>query len=267
MRKKTFMILKILIALISFLGTFLCKFNVCHILLDWADILFNICVGVFSSMVLVFFIDEISRRIQESKLRQDELEYIKRFNKIVELYIDQYTEMYYCVSTPLKNRTFEKVCMPENFTIKDMRDLHGKTLLVDNGFFNSSIDGFLKIELMLRNEFISLIERYSFDYYPQFVKIFTSFVRTSITYDCRDALNDSWHMIKNDEKYRENINYLFENCADELYSKLKNGNKVYGNIIHPYIFLFEMMKIERQFILDYNKEIEKVFNLSCSKRN
>ena len=266
MGKKIFIILKIIIAIVSLSGSILCKFNVCNILQDWTDILFDICIGVFASMVLVFFIDEISKHIQERQSRQDELEYIKRFNNILELYIDQYIMMYYCVATPLKSRTFDNVKMPENFKIKDMSDLHEQTLLINKGFFGSSVDGFLKVELILRNELISLIERYNFIYYPQFVKIFTEYIEASLNYDCREAINDSSHMMKNDDSYKKTIFYLMENDADNFYLKMKIGEQIFGNIVHPYIYLYEMMNLQRKTILDYRNEIVKTFEQITTKK-
>lgn len=266
MKKKTFIVLEAIITALSFVGTFLFKVNPFKILDDFADISFNICVSVFSSMILVFFIDGISNHIQEKQTIQVELEYIKRFNNILKLYIDQYVLMYYCVSTPLKNRKFENVNMPENFKIKDMRDLHGKTLLVKEGFFGSSIDGFLKVELILRNELISLVERYNFSHYPQFVKIFTDYIKASLYYDCRSAIEDSAQMLKGNKKYKETLLSLFENEADEFYSKMEKDEEVNANIVHPYIFLYKMMQMQRKTILDYKNEITKIFGKNSSKK-
>lgn len=54
MKKKTFIVLKAIITALSFAGTFLFKVNPYKIPEDLADISFNICVSVFSSMILVF---------------------------------------------------------------------------------------------------------------------------------------------------------------------------------------------------------------------
>lgn len=54
MKKKTFIVLEAIITALSFVGTFLFKVNPFKILDDFADISFNICVSVFSSMILVF---------------------------------------------------------------------------------------------------------------------------------------------------------------------------------------------------------------------
>lgn len=67
--------------------------------------------------------------------------------------------MYYCVATPLQERSFDNVKMPESFTLKDMRDLHQTSLLVKEGFSNGSVEAFLQIELELRKELISLTEK------------------------------------------------------------------------------------------------------------
>ena len=174
--------------------------------------------------------------------------------------------MYYCVATPLRSRTFDNVKMPENFKIKDMSDLHEETLLIKKGFFGSSVDGFLKVELILRNELISLIERYNFIYYPQFVKIFTEYIEASLNYDCREAINDSSHMMKNKDSYKKTIIDLMENDADNFYIRMENGEQMIGNLVHPYIFLYKMMNLQRKTILDYRSEIVKILDESIKKR-
>lgn len=266
MGKKLFLLIKILLAFISLLGVFLFKFGVFNISQKFLDIFFNICVGVFSSMILVFFIDEISRHIQERKSLQDELEYIRRFNIVISLYIERYKTMFYCVTTPLDKRNFKEISMPEKFSLKEMIDLHENTLLTNDGFFDSSVDAFMKIELMIRNEMISLVERYDFTHYPQFVNLFINFIQLSIIYDCRAAISENNVRIKNNYSFRDTLRSVLLNNADDYYLKMKCGEMVPSNIVNPYIFLYEMMNEQRKIILEYQSLIEKILNETNTKK-
>lgn len=258
MRKKFFLIGKIALTVLSLLGAVALKFLKCDQYSDYIEIAYDISVGVFSAMILVWFIDEISSHIQERQSRQKEFKAIKRFDSVLQQYIEQYITMYYCVATPISNRKFDNVQMPEQFSLKDMRDLHQTSLLVKEGFTSGSIDSFLQIELALRKEFISLTEKYDFEYFPQFVDIFTKYIQVSLKYDSRDAIKDNSSKIKIDHNHGKFIHDLLENNADDYYNKMKQGEDIGGNIAHPYIFIFEMMNVQRQCIEAYQNEVEKL---------
>ena len=262
MRKKFFLIGKIALTVLSLLGAVALKFLKCDQYSDYIEIAYDISVGIFSAMILVWFVDEISNHIQERQSRQKELKTIRRLDSVLQQYIEQYTTMYYCVATPISDRHFDDIKMPERFLLKDMRDLHHISLLVKEGLASGSIDSFLQIELALRNEFISLIGKYDFEYYPQFVEIFAKYIQISLKYDCRDAIKDNSSKIKIDHNHGKLIHDLLENNADNYYDQMKQGKNIGGNLVHPYIFIFEMMNTQRQCIEAYQKEIE---NLTIEK--
>ncbi|MBR3920303.1 MAG: hypothetical protein IKJ47_00035 [Oscillospiraceae bacterium] len=258
MRKRIFLIGKIILTIVSLVGAIVFKINICNISIVYADILYDILVGIFSAMILVWFIDEISTHIQENQSHHKELRAIKRFDSVLQQYFEQYITMYYCVATPISDRKFDNIQMPKQFLLKDMRDLHQPSLLIKEGFTSGSLDSFLQIELDLRKEFVSLIEKYDFEYHPQFVDIFTKYIRASLKYDCRDVIKDNSNQIKLDQSYGELIHNLLENNADDYYYKIKQGENIGSNIAHPYIFIFEMMNIQYQCIVEYQNEIAKL---------
>ena len=49
-----------------------------------------------------------------------------------------------------------------------------------------------------------------------------------------------------------------ENHADEFYQDIQSGKKHSANIMHPYIYLYEMMKIQYDAIIKYEQELEKM---------
>lgn len=177
---KKFKLWKIVLTVFSFLLAIVTKSNIDWInlknnyidLLLVKEIIYNLSIGVFSAMILIWFIDEIGNHIQERQSKNKELNIIKRFDKVLQCYIEQYTTRFYCVVTPMGERDFRDITMPEHFTLSDMRDLHKSSLLITDKISGASVEAFLQIELELRKEFVSLVEKYDFEYYPQFVPIF-----------------------------------------------------------------------------------------------
>lgn len=92
LKKRGFFILKILITVVSFVIVVIAKSNI-----DWSnlqnnyvdlslvkEIVYDLAVGVFSAMILVWFIDEISNHIQERQSQEKEKAAIKRFDKVIQ---------------------------------------------------------------------------------------------------------------------------------------------------------------------------------------
>ena len=261
MRKKWFFILKLGITAISFLLVILAKSEI-----DWTnlsnnyinpvyvkEIIYDLAIGIFSAMILVWFIDEIGNQLQERESVEKEKAAIKRFDRVLQKYIEKYTLAFYCVATPIDIRKFDNVVMPDTFTLKDMRDLHRTTLLMREKVSGGSVEAFLQIEYDIRREFISLIEKHELEHFPQFSQIFLEFIDTSLSYDSRAAILDAPKACS--ERF---IHDLLENNADDYYQKILNGENIGGNLAHPYMFLYEMMRKERVLILRYQEEISKL---------
>lgn len=258
MRKRIFLIGKIALTVLSLLGVIAFKILNCEKYSVYMEIAYDISVGVFSAMILVWFVDEISNHIQERQSRHKELNAIKRFDSVLQRYIEQYITMYYCVATPLQERNFDSVKMPESFTLKDMRDLHHTSLLVKEGFSNGSIESFLQIELELRKELISLTEKCEFEYYPHFAELFLDYIQCSLKYDCRAGVSSNLSLIHSNQNQLKEIHDLLENHGEDYYNRALNEENFPATLIHPYMYLYEMMKMERKIIIDYQTEIGKI---------
>lgn len=261
MQKRGFFILKLVITGISFICVFFFKSRI-----DWSnlsnncinplyvrEIIYDLAIGVFSAMILVWFIDEIGNRLQEKRSIEKEKMALKRFDRVLQKYIEKYTLAFYCVATPIETREFDDVFMSDAFNLKDMRDLHRTTMIVKEKLSGGSVESFLQIEYDIRKELISLIKKQELEYFPQFSEIFLEFINISLEYDSRAAILDA---PKNcGEKF---IHDLLEKTADDLYQRMQKGEPVVANLAHPYIFLYEMMKKERGLILRYQEEINKL---------
>ena len=45
---------------------------------------------------------------------------------------------------------------------------------------------------------------------------------------------------------------------NDFYEKYLTGEEGSGNIMHPYVYLYELMKAEQKLILQYQEEIQKL---------
>lgn len=273
-KKSKFFWLKIVITIISFGGALFFKSNI-----DWSnihnnridlsllkEISYDLSIGVFSAMILVWFIDEIGQHIQNRQSKEKECAMIKRFDRVLQQYIERYVTMFYCVVTPLEERLKQvdgpnsamNAKMPEMFCLKDMHDLYQSSLLLRDGTSDSSISAFLDIEFSLRNEFIHLVENNDFEHYSSFPDIFLRFVNVSLKYDCRGNILEAPYRKVGEQPMDAHISKLLENKADNFYKEVLAGRGIGGNLMSPYILLYEMMKQEREIVLQYQEEIKKI---------
>lgn len=253
-------VFKVLITIISLVGVIIGYFatrffNIPEnsIGADIFTIIFNLCIGLFSAMLLVWFIDEINNRIQEKQAKKRELSLIKRTYKNLEEYLNDYEYAYYCVCTPMEMRNFVDVKMPDKFCMKDIRDLHTITCQVKDGLFTSSIEAFIRIENELRHEFGLIIKNHDYLYNPVILDLMTDFIRISKKYDGAARILDIPDEIK-----KQVYQYLSDGTADNFYAQVLEGTEGAGNVMHPYVFLYQLMNDERQIIIKYKDEISKL---------
>lgn len=264
-RKKKFFLWKIGITVISFILVILVKSNI-----DWnnlsnnyidlelcREIAYDLSVGVFSAMILVWFIDEINEHIQEKTNKNAELEKIKRADRILQQYIERYQLFFYCVVTPIEQRNFECIEMPSDFCLKDMRELYLTTLLISEGIFDSSIQCFVRAETQLREEIELTLRDIDFTYFPQIRECLLEFVEVSLKYNQKEAWLSAKNAKGGDKTLADTAKDMLETVADQRYEEIKLGKKEYAhNLVHTYIALYEMLKEERIAILKYNETIK-----------
>ena len=266
MEEKVFFRFKIGLTLSSSIGAVITKIainciNSQNIHTGWLlviEILYDIFICIFSAMILVWFIDETSDRLRKKRSQEKEKMEIKRFDKVLQCYLEKYKTFYYCVATPIERRNFDNIEMPEKFKLSDMKDLHYSTFLAKEQISRSSVSAFLQIEFDLRQQIISIIEHHEFNYYPKFIDIFLEYIDVSLNYDSRSAILTPASPSVNGKPWYDTIQDLLENNADKYYEQMKQGEHMNGNSVHPYIFLYEMMTTERDLINEYQREIQKL---------
>lgn len=265
-RKEKFFWWKVIITVMSFVAVILSKStiywsNLSNNYIDLAickEITYDLSVGIFSAMILVWFIDEINEHIQEKKNKAKEFDEIIRSNRLLQLYIERYKVFFYCVITPMKQRDFKNIKFPTDFKLKDMRELHKQTLLVGEGTFDSSIESFLDAESELKSEIESIIRSINFNYFPATREYLIQFVEGSLKYNQKNAILEAKNITMGDKRKDVVIEYYLENYADDFYQDIQLGKNHGGNIMHPYIYLYEMLKIQYNAIIKYEQELQKM---------
>mgnify|MGYP001028918857 FL=1 len=150
---------------------------------SWGKFAYDISVCIFSAMILIWFIDEINKHLQDKKNKTNEIEKIKRANRILEKYIDQYWLYFYCLTTPVDQRNFDNPILKSNFLLQDMQDLYTTTLLVSDALSRVSIESFINSEADLINEIKVIVREIDFFYYPYIQECLLSFIEVSLKYN------------------------------------------------------------------------------------
>ena len=264
-RKIKFRNWKIAITVGSFLGILLFKSNI-----DWSnlsnnyidikrvkEILYDLCIGIFSALVLVWIVDDINNSIQEKKSKENEMEAIKRAHRVIQLYIDKYKKFYYCVTTPISNRSFLDITMKENFNLSDMKDMYRTSLLNTESLSSSSIESFLEAELELREKINYTVSSINFEYYSDIVSLLINFIECSIRLESRSVILGNKNMTVGGTAYIEQIEDDLIH-GDKYYSDFRAGERRTGHFLNPYIYLAEMMKEERKLLMSYENAIENL---------
>lgn len=265
-RKTSFFWWKICLTILSFFCMMLSRsnldwYNLSNNYLDFSlikEVCYDLSVGVFSAMILIWFIDEINEHIQDNKSKNKEIDEIRRSDRLLQLYIERYKLFYYCVVTPIKQRDFKNIIIPEEFMLKDMSDLFQTTLLTSEGIFDTAIECFLLAEAELKAEIESTIRNVNFEYFLEIRECLEEFVEVSLKYNQKNALLEAKTATAGHDTISKIVSEALKTTADEFYETFKKGEDQIANLMHPYIFLYEMLKAQHNVIKKYEKEMEKI---------
>ncbi len=267
MKKMTFKIRKIILTVTSGLCSGVLKLNI-----DWPDfinkidfiidhlllkeLIYDISIGVFTSMILIWFVDELSDKIIKEKQKKYEYETIARINSLIQLYISQYEKALYLLVTPVSIRNTGTIKIPETITIKSIVDLYKPTFSVDAGLTETTIASFFRVEKEVFEEFKSLTKHYIFEYYPGFLNPIDEFLKIFIAFEYRETILNATNT--GNEKILNMINSELITVDDDFKNSLEdNGNN--NNILYPYIALSKLLTDEYNVLLKYEKNIQNFF--------
>ena len=214
------------------------------------------CIGLF---ITICVIQKMLEKNDIKKERQNELEKIKRHNQIILIYLNFYTKYFHCITNPINNRFKNNVDLNNNFTIKDLCDLHKFSMGATDPLLKTSIVLFYEYEHNLRNEFMQMLNNIDFKHCSNIQNIIVDFIQISLSLDVSDTIisNEKLKLDNRQETSQFIAEMLKSENADNLYSQYKKG-ELQANIIIPYFLLFDLLKREQELLIKYLNEINKL---------
>jgi hypothetical protein len=218
---------------------------------------FGLVTEIIGIIITVIFVDLLFKRKNLIDEKNNEAKSIMRMHKIFKLYFNDYRVMYNCVVTPIKDRHLEmKAYDNGNFELKDMSDLYKISTIFPLGMFKPVIESFIEMEHRLRYYIISMLSNIDFKYDIELSDILIDFIKISITYDSSSEILDIKNQRYGEKKAVDIISEDLIKLGDDYYKKYLKGEG-HLTLIHPFIFLYEMMKKEREVLLKYFETIKK----------
>lgn len=269
MKKKAFTFYKIILTLGSCVLAVLFKSNISWT--DWSnnyidillvkEIAYDLTMGIFSAMVLVWFVDAISDYINERNAKQKEVDAIYRFNVVLQHYISNYFNAYYDVIVPMNERGNAAQVTTKSFALKDMKDLHQSTMQSDYSACDSAVQIFLESELELRNQIASLLMNNDIKNNVELQSIFLSFLDKSLSFTGRATILDAPNRVIGQRNKALEVSEMLKNGkADQYRVALWKEQTSKSNILYPYVALYEMMQEERKILLNYDETVTKIIS-------
>lgn len=276
MKRKTFLTFKIAITGISLVAAIIFKSNINELMLEniyidklfVKDFLYDLSIGVFSAMVLVWFIDEIENHLSIAEAQDAEKETIIQFNKVLQQYIDRYALLFYCVVTPQAERqsigTGNQAQLrlggikAQEIRLANMRDLHKPMFDSEYGIATSPISAFLEIEQELRQQIISTVQNHSFVFYQDIEQALLNFILISLKGDCRRAIQYAPNAYVGRERLTEFIHHCLESDGDKYEDRLQHNRENKNNQMYPYVMLKNMMQDEHKCLIDYQEKVKAI---------
>lgn len=209
-------------------------------------------------LITVLFVEALFERKNKEMAMEKEARAILRSDKIAQQYISRYTLNFVSVITPNDKDIDEPIAFPDHFEFTDICDLYSISFFIINGLSESKIEIFYKMELLLRNHFISTLSNIDFDYFPDLENVLIGFVTNSIDHDARESILGLQHRTLGDKKATDFVRDALKKTGVDFYKKFSTGEKQNANLLHPLVFLYEMMKAEKELIVKYNDLIKRI---------
>ncbi len=232
---------------------------------NWLEFWFVISSGVFSAMVLVWFIDEIGKRLQEKEDKLTEAKKIKQFDQILQLYLTRYDLFLYCLTTPVARRkNGAEIKINPDFSFKDMQDMFLPTGLLGEGIVDSSIECFVRAESVLREEIETMAQNIDYVYYTDIQNCLLDFIKASLIFNQKET----WILAKCiGSKKESKIAKVYSTLSNDMVYLLKSGQMdrwykdeimVENDSYRSCFALHEMIRFELAALKKYKQQMNKI---------
>lgn len=220
--------------------------------------------NILGLILTVNFIQRLMDSAKDKNKRQTENKKILRYHRIMELYLSQYKHYFCMIITPIEEqRTIKFDDLKQTFEFKDLHHLHRFSFFEgDPTFGETRISLFYKAEKAMVDFLKKMIEEINFNYNSSLYSVINNFLVCSIRLDVSAGILQNERLFTgpdNDKRAMSNVieEYIKEDEKHNWVSILNDPNRS-ANIMGPYVTLFQLLKIERQYIIEYESEIDRI---------
>jgi hypothetical protein len=170
-----------------------------------------------------------------------------RFDKLINIAIEQYDWYVFALTTPLDKRQTDDPKSNPGFNFSDMADLFGPTLYATD-FLTPSVELYFKYQNKLVSNVRDMVRFVELSDWPALEQQSLKFLSDCLSTDIEDAI----------------INILQNKQSKDIITKMiadTKGEPVYrgsGNLIDVYIGLYELIKDNLNFIQIYNEQLSTI---------
>lgn len=217
--------------------------------------------GIFTELIgiiiTVVFVQCLFDRKALTAEKQQELEQIQKFHRVLQKYIQEYTFYFNCVTTPIGARNNQSEEMNDDFNFSDIRDLYMPSLSMRNGFIKPSIRCFYQYEQEIKNYMIAILTHTQLKHYKEIERLFLKFITASINGDFSDTIL----MNEKNKSVIDTVIDIIKNKSDEYIEGFENRNPSYiSNMVTPYYVLYNLLIEERNIIKEYQTLISLILD-------
>ncbi len=221
------------------------------------NILFGMATNLLGIIVTVsfvqFFIDKQNHDVEKKNEREE----ILRYNRILSIFIEQYTLYFRCITTSFSEDKRTDYKLNKDFNFRDMGEMYEQNRYMTEGLLEPAISVFYRFEDKIREYMISMLNNISFKYYTEIENILEEFVEKSFSLDTRGNILGNISLMWDKEKKIKDV--ISESIKDtnydwiEIISQSKNAN-----IMRPYVQLYFLLKKEADLLNKYREKVDKL---------
>lgn len=215
------------------------------------NILFGLGTNLLGIIVTVSFVQFFLDKQTEKTECAHEREKILRFDRVMQILIQHYVMYFNTITTPMDQRSGVSTTeIKQEFSFSDMKDLYLQSLFLRNKGYEPAITAFYDAELELRKYCIEFSSQIDFKYHQDLLSDLTRFVETSLTFDVRNAVLGNMTLTAGGKKYTDVIQEYIGDQSHDWVAKIHN-EKTNGNMMAPYVCLFDMLNLQKSLITRY----------------
>ncbi len=227
----------------------------------WENYLISLAASFAELIITISFVQYALDKKKKSDAQNDELLRIKKFHKVLEIYIRYYTLYYNQMTVPLGNeRDVSSKNFRKNFKVSDLADLYQPTLLMKDSFRVSPVEKFFVVEKKLSDTFSQILINQDFKFYPNLNSIFQTFIEQSLNNNPSGAILGNINMRFGNKDSTIEISKMLKSHGNEYYEKLVAGKVNHSNLLFPYCLLYEFMQNEATVIEQYKNYIQEILS-------